>query len=84
MQAQDIQEKIRAYILREFLPGEDPGQLTATLSLIKGRIIDSLGTLKLVAFLEEGFGFEFQAQEVDARHLDTIEAMTRFVMEKRN
>lgn len=74
---------MRSYILKEFLQGEDPDQLTDTLPLISGRILDSLATLKLVAFLEETFGFEFAAHEVGPQNLDTLDLIASFVESKR-
>ena len=73
---------MRSYILKEFLQGEDPDQLTDTLPLISGRILDSLATLKLVAFLEEAFGFEFAAHEVGPQNLDTLDQIASFVKAK--
>ena len=58
--------------LKEFLPGEDPAELTESTPLITGGILDSLATMKLVTFLEQQFGFTMQAHETDADHLDTI------------
>jgi acyl carrier protein len=82
MSTEQIKEQVRAYILREFLPGEDPEQLTDSLSLIDGRILDSLATLRLVAYLEETFGFEFAAHEVGAQNLDNLNLIAGFVASK--
>jgi acyl carrier protein len=73
---------VRQFILERFLPGEDPGQLTPTTPLISGGIIDSLGTLELVSFLEEKLGLEFEAHEVDPANLDTLTAIEAFVQRK--
>lgn len=78
----EIRDRVRAYILKEFLPGEDPEQLTDTLSLIDGRILDSLATLRLVAFLEETFGFQFAAHEVGPQNLDSLDRIASFVASK--
>jgi acyl carrier protein len=83
MKTEEIKSQVRAYILKEFLPGEDPEQLTDTLPLISGRILDSLATLKLVAFLEESFGFELAAHEVGVQNLDTLDRIAAFVTSKR-
>jgi acyl carrier protein len=74
---------VRDYILKEFLPGEDPEQLTDSLSLIDGHVLDSLATLRLVAFLEETYGFEFAAHEVGPQNLDNLELIASFVASKR-
>ncbi len=78
----DINSTVKTYILREFLPGEDPAQLTDSTPLITGRVLDSLGTLKLVAFLEQTYGFEFAAHEVGVDNLNTIDDIARFVQSK--
>ena len=83
MSTPEIETAVRDFILQEFLPGEDPAQLTSTLPLITGRILDSLATLKLVAFLEDAYGFEFAAHEVSAANLDTIELIVSFVAARR-
>ena len=83
MNGDQVKDQVRSYILKEFLPGEDPDQLTDTLPLISGRILDSLATLKLVAFLEESYGFQFAAHEVGPQNLDTLEQIARFVASRR-
>src|SRR3989344_6992020 len=52
---EEIGRDVKEFILREFLQGEDPDALTDSTPLITGGILDSLATLKLVAFLEERF-----------------------------
>lgn len=79
---EEIKETVKAYILKEFLPGEDPNELTDSTPLITGGILDSIATVKLVAFLEERFGFTVQAHEVDAEHLDTINDIVHLINSK--
>ncbi len=50
MDADTIQKTVKEYILREFLPGENPEALTAETPLVTGGILDSLATLKLVDY----------------------------------
>ncbi len=38
----EIETIVRDYILREFLPGEDPAELTEETPLITGGILDSI------------------------------------------
>lgn len=79
----DVEQTVKSYILSEFLPGEDPAQLTATTPLISIGVLDSLATLKLVAFLEEQFKISVAAHEADAENLDSIERIARLVESKR-
>ena len=77
-----MRETMKSYILKEFLPGEDPQQLTESTPLITGGILDSLATLKLVAFLEERYNIQLQAHEVDVEHLNTISDIANLVRSK--
>jgi acyl carrier protein len=79
----DVTRTVRDYILDEFLPGEDPSELTAETPLITGGILDSISTLKLVVFLEEKFGITVEAHEAGVEHLDSLATITRLVAEKR-
>jgi acyl carrier protein len=82
-EAAEVRDGVRAYILREFLPGEDPAELCDDTPLITGGILDSIATLKLVAHLEEEYGIELQAHEADADHLDTVADICELVRSKR-
>jgi acyl carrier protein len=79
---QAVSDIIKGYILAEFLPGEDPSQLTDATPLITGGILDSLGTIKLVAFLEQRFKIQIQAHETMVDYLDTLADITQLVMSK--
>jgi acyl carrier protein len=79
---EQIKSTVKDYILNEFLPGEDPAELTDTTTLISGGILDSLATLKLVTFLEEKYGVEFQPHELGAEYMDTIPSIVNLVSSK--
>ncbi len=74
---------IHNYVLNEFLPGEDPGELTDQTPLITGGILDSIGTLKLVTFLEERFGVLVEAHEAGIDHLDSIGKIVELIESKK-
>jgi acyl carrier protein len=75
---------IHRFILREFLPGEDPSELTDQTPLITGGILDSITTLKLVTFLEDYFAITVEAYEAGVDHLDTIYQIASLVVEKKS
>ena len=78
-----VREKIKDYIMQEFLPGEDPGELTATTPLISGGILDSIAALKLVMFLEQEYGVAFEAHEVNRDNLDTLTSIVQLLISKK-
>ena len=79
---QEVKEIIKAYILEQFLPGENPAELTDSTPLITGGILDSLATIKLVVFLEERFHIKIEAHETMADYLDTIADIAQLVSSK--
>lgn len=74
---------VKQFILREFLPGEDPDELTESTPLIGSGILDSLATLKLSSFLEEEFDIEMEAHELDEEHIGSIASIEQLVQLKR-
>ena len=80
---EDIQKDVHTFILTEFLPGEDPSELTPSTPLITGGILDSITTLKLVVYLEERFGITVEAHEAGVEHLDSIRQIADLVAEKK-
>jgi acyl carrier protein len=78
----DVGSAVKKFILDQFLPGQDPAELTETTPLITGGVLDSLATMKLITFLEDRYGITMQAHETDPEHLDTIELIARLVREK--
>jgi acyl carrier protein len=80
----DIKAAVKEFILFEFLPGEDPDELTDTTPLISGGILDSIATMKVVLFIEERFNVAFEAHEVDRENFDSIANIVRLVSTKRS
>ena len=74
---------IKNYILNEFLPGEDPGNLTPTTPLMSAGILDSLATLKLIAFLEQEFSIRVEPHEVSEENFNTLQAISNLVDSKK-
>jgi acyl carrier protein len=79
----ETKRAVKEFVLREFLPGEDPDELEDDTPLITGGILDSIATLKLVAFLEEQFGISIAAHEADVDHLNTLNDIASLVESKR-
>ena len=50
--------------------------------LITGGIIDSIGMIGLVAFLESRYEVEFMPREIDVHSLDTIERIEKVMRKK--
>jgi acyl carrier protein len=81
-QLAEIRDTVRAFILDQVLPGEDPDALRDDTPLVTGGILDSIATLKLVAYVEEKYDIELEAHEADAEHLNTISDISSLVQSK--
>jgi acyl carrier protein len=77
-----IEGTVKSYILDEFLPGASPNDVTETTPLISGGILDSLATVKLVAFLEEQYQVTIEPHEASVDYLDTIAQIAELVRSK--
>jgi acyl carrier protein len=78
----DIQADVRDFIIREFLRGTDPSELTGKTPLISDGVLDSLSTLQLVAFIEERYGIEVAAHEATVDYLDSLDRIADLVRSK--
>ena len=80
----DIEAAVKAYVLDEFLPGEDASALTTSVPLISTGILDSIAVLKLVMFLEEKFGVTIEAHETGIDNLNTVADIAKLVESKQS
>lgn len=78
----DIHETVRNYILREFLPDEDPSELTDAVELMTTGILDSISVMQLVSFLEEKFDVAFAAHELGIDYMNTLPDIAKLVASK--
>ena len=80
--SETIKQSLRTFIIKEFLPGEDPNNLADDAPLISGGILDSIATLKLIMHIEEAFGVMLEAHEADKEHLDTLNQIEQLIRSK--
>ena len=53
-------------------------------SLLGGGLIDSLGILEVVTFLEKEFGFVVSDEELLPENFESVRSLSNFVQQKRN
>lgn len=83
MDRAEIKHIVRDYVVAQFLPDEDPAAVGDDVRLVSEGVLDSLGSLRLVSFLEERFGIKVEAHEVDVDHLDTFDLIADMIVAKR-
>ena len=67
-----IRCQLRGFLLRQFLPGEDPRTLAEDTPLFGRGILDSISILQYTVFIEKQFGVALRGQDLTRRSLDTI------------
>jgi acyl carrier protein len=78
----EIKAEVRNYVIANLMT-ESPGiSLSDTTPLITGGLIDSIGMISLVRFIEGHFGILFGPREIDANRLDTLEEIESLVSKK--
>ncbi len=77
-----MRESIRAYIIENFLFGDGAPMQNDTMSLLDSGIIDSVGVMELVAFLEKDHGVQVADEELVPENLDSVDNLVNFVTRK--
>ena len=75
-------EKLRRFILENFLFTDDESELNDDDSFMENQIIDSTGILEIITFLEERFKVSFEDEELTGDNFDTIERIRTFLLSK--
>lgn len=77
-----IAQEIKAFVVTNFLFGQQGTGLADDQSFLESGVIDSTGVLELVAFLEERYGISVADRELLPENLDSIRNVSRFVARK--
>ncbi len=80
MTAAHVIERTRAYISENFLYMRRDFRLEDTHSLLASGIIDSMGVMEVIAFIESEFGVEIDDEDVTEENLGSIRAISRYVV----
>lgn len=75
----NMQKIIIDYIQNDLLSGQGDLQLTADEDLLTTGLIDSLGIMKLLAFLEETFNVKVPAEDMTIENFMTVDLMTNYL-----
>lgn len=75
----DIEGDVRAFIAENFIVDASAGALDADASLTRTGILDSMGVLELIMFLEERYGIKVPDHEALPEHLDSVARVAGYV-----
>jgi acyl carrier protein len=77
-----VASEIRAFIVTNFLFGQEGKGLTDEASFLETGIIDSTGLLELVAFIEQQYAISIADRELLPENLDSLKNISDFVVRK--
>jgi acyl carrier protein len=79
----DIAERVRQFFIDDLGWEGTADQLTDDLPLIHEGVLDSLGILTLVTFLESAYGIDIEDSEIVPANLGTVGSIERYVLAKK-
>lgn len=78
----EIEAQIRTYIARNLLFSDDGFAYNDDDSFLQEGIIDSIGVLELVLFVEETFGVSVPDYEITPDNFDSVNKLANFIRNK--
>src|SRR6059036_2085719 len=82
--AATIADRARTYVRDNFLYMRPDWPLQDDAPLLGSGVIDSIGVIELVEFLQQEFGCEIAEEEITEGNLGTLGAIARFIHAKCN
>lgn len=78
----NIQEMLKNYLLMEIAADLEKESLAPDEDLLEQGIIDSMGIMHLIAFMEENFGIVVDDREIVPENFQTLQSMEQFIGHK--
>ena len=76
-----ITQMLRTYIIQEIAYDRHDLVLTNTFNLIEQGLIDSMGILRLISFIEEQFGLILAPADLMLENFATLDAISAFIVD---
>jgi acyl carrier protein len=82
----EIAKDLEKFLIAEIAVNLDPAKksITPTEDLISTGLIDSLGIIKLVSFIETKYGIKVNNDEIVPEYFQSLNALAEFVAKKIN
>jgi len=76
-----LSEKLTSYILAEVLLDSTQTELAPDDDLLEDGLVDSLGVMRLIAFIESEFGFAVPPEDVTVDSFMSVTAIVAYLQE---
>ncbi len=78
----EVETQIKQFVLDNFLFGGSPDDVDEDVSLLDTGIMDSLGVLQLVSFVEETFSIQVEDVDVVPDNFDSVRSLATYTRRK--
>lgn len=78
----DLAQEIESFVRHDLAMNQNLGGLSRSDNLLELGVVDSLGILKLSAFLEEAFGIRVADDDLLPEHFESLDAITKYASSK--
>jgi len=75
----DIPAKIRNYMATDFLFSDDGFGYDDDVSFLEEGIIDSVGIMELITFVEDNFKFSVEDEDLTPDNFDSVAKLTAYI-----
>ena len=76
---EELTRKLITYIVSDVLLDSSQSELTVNDDLLEDGLVDSLGIMKLLAYIESEFGFAVPAQDVTVETFMSVDAIVAYL-----
>ena len=80
----EIEHQIKTYIAQNLIFSGDEFKYPEDASFLEEGIVDSLGVMELVSFVEDHFGVKVDDQEITPDNFDSVNKLSAYVQRKLN
>lgn len=81
---EQIIQVMRNFLFENYLFGYSEDELTNDTSFLEFGVLDSMGIIELIVFIQNEFGIEISYSEILPENLDSVNRVSRLIYEKMN
>ena len=79
----EVKEQIKQYIAENFLFSSNGFDMDDNESFLEAGVVDSLGVVELVSFVEETYKFEVPDDDIVPEHFDSVDNLSAYISRRR-
>ena len=79
----EVLERVRKFVRETFMYAQPNAPLAEDVLLLKRGVIDSMGVVELIEFIQAEFGIQIPDEDVTEDHLGSLGAIADYVVSRR-